>query len=105
MPLGNLTVVERIDALGPMRALRCTVVGDNAYPTGGSPGLLAKIRAALKGQENIVAVFGQGDNGDRLLEYDHANDKLRVRVISTGAEVAPANDQSSATYGLVIFTY
>ena len=103
MALGALTIVERIDSQGPRRISRCTLVGDGAYPTGGSTGLLAALRTALKSAgENIISVKAEGNNGDRLLEYDHANEKLIVRVISTAAEVANAVDLSGVTFGLVV---
>ena len=103
MALGTLTVVEKVEAVGPLKLYRCTLVGDSSYPTGGSTGLLAKLKAATK--ENgldILAVLPQGSNGDRHLEYDHANEKLFVRVMSTGLERANATDESGATYGLTI---
>lgn len=104
MALGALTIVSSAAAVGPLKLYRCSLVGDSSYPTGGSTGLLAKLKAAT--DENglaIVSVQPEGvSNGDRHLEYDHANEKLLVRVMSTGLERAAATDESGVTYGLLI---
>lgn len=103
MALGTFAVVEKVEGQGPLGVARCTQVGDSSYPTGGSTGLLAKLKAALGGRAvNIISVRGEGPNGDRHIEYDHANDKLLVRVMSTGAETANTTNESGNTYGLVI---
>lgn len=101
MALGNLTIVERVDAVGPVFHFRCTLVGDGAYPAGGSTGLLAKLRTATGMPNlNIISVKDEGILADAA-EYDHANEKLFIRVKATGVESAVAN-QSGVTYGLYI---
>ena len=103
MSLGALTVVEKLEASAPVIVARCTLVGDSSYPTGGSGGLLAKLQAALGGRQvNIISVQGEGPNGDRHLEYNHAADKLLVRVMSTGVETANTTNESGVTYGLTV---
>lgn len=101
MALGAITVVENAAAQGPVFWDRVTVVGDDAYPAGGSAGFEAAYRAAAKADREIVAIVNDDLNGDNLLEYDHANDKLFVRVRSTGVESAVA-DQSGTTYRLTV---
>jgi len=103
MALGTLTVVESVAGVGPIRVDRVTIVGDGAYPAGGSTGLLAKLRTALKLPAlNIVSVKGQSDPATvSELEYDHTNEKLFARVRTTGVESAVSN-QSGVTYGLVV---
>jgi hypothetical protein len=102
MALGTLAIVSSVVG-GGIFVDRCTLVGDGSYPTGGSTGLLAKLRTLHKSNGlSILSVKPEGDNGDRLPEYDHANAKLKVRVISTAAEVANATDLSGVTFGLVI---
>lgn len=105
MALGTLTIVESAAAAGgPVFVYRCTLVGDSSYPTGGTTGLLAKLRtAASKPSLNILSVQGEGDNGDRHLEYVHSSEKLFVRVMSTGADTANATNESGTTYGLTIW--
>ncbi len=104
MALGALAVVEEVAAVGPVKIGRYTLVGDGAYSAGGSAGLLAKLKALHGENCNILSVQGEGPNGDAHLEYDHAAEKLFVRVMSTGVESAVAN-QSGITYGLVITRY
>lgn len=101
MALGNLTVLTRADAVGPVYHIRCTVVGDNAYAAGGSAGLLDKLRAALGLPGlSIIAVADQSAPGTvAALSYDFTNQKLFARVRSSGAESAVA-DQSGVTYVL-----
>ena len=103
MSLGALTIVERVDAVGPVFHIRATLVGDGAYSSGGSTGLLAKLKTALGDDSvNIIAVKGQSDPATLSeLEYDHTNEKLFARVRTTGVESAVAN-QSGVTYGLYI---
>jgi len=106
MALGTFTLVEQAASVGPITHIRCTVVGPASYTTGGVAGLLALVRAALGGATmNIMSVQSEGDNGDHLVSYDHANEKLFLRVASTGAEVANAADKSATTFGLHIVCY
>ncbi len=104
MALGALTILEGADAIGPIRFLRCNLVGDATYASGGSAGLLAKLRTLTQQANlNILAVIDQGGGAAPLsrMEYDHANEKLFARVKTTGAESAVAN-QSGDTYNLLI---
>lgn len=105
MALGTITLVERAAAQGPLFVDRISIVGDDAYPAGGTPDFESLFQAAdsvLSGRE-IVAVLADDLNGDNALEYDHANDKLFVRVRSTGAESA-VSDQSGNTYRLTVLS-
>lgn len=103
MALGALTIVEKVDGVGPVFHIRATIVGDSAYAAGGSTGLLAALKAVLKDDNvNIISVVGQSAPSTASeLEYDHTNEKLFARVRTTGAESAVA-DQSGVTYGLCI---
>ncbi len=122
--LGTLTIVKTIE-LGNCKLINATLVGDAAYAAGGTPGLLVALRAALKDRGlQILSLKGEGGDvaggatvGVRL-EYVQpvfatpgdpfsaisSGDKLFVRVLSTGAESADA-DQSDATYNLFIVAY
>lgn len=103
MALGTLAIVERVDGVGPVFHLRCSLVGDAAYGAGGSAGLLAALKTLLKDDGiNIFSVHDQSIPGTvSRLEYDHATDKVFARVRTTGVESAVAN-QSAITYGLYI---
>ncbi len=104
MSLGTLTVLEGGESPnGPLWVERCTLVGDSAYPTGGSVGLLAALRTLKKSNNlNIIAVFGQ-DNAGKQIGYDHANDKLKVYAAG-GTETANSTDLSASTLNLVIIS-
>lgn len=128
--LGTL-VIKKIIELGNAKLVRATLVGDAAYTTGGTAGLLPALRAALKDdglQILSVTDLGSGDSaggatigvrpeyiqpvfttndvyGDKDPRSAIASgDKLFIRVLSTGAESADA-DQSDATYNLQIIAY
>lgn len=102
MALGAFAIVEKVQTDGPLWTCRCTIVGDGAYPAGGSTGLLAKLRAALAANVDILSVVDQSaPTTVSRLEYDHTNEKLFARVRTTGVESA-VGDQSGVTYGLVI---
>ena len=104
MSLGTFTVLEGGESPnGPLWVERCTVVGDNAYPTGGSVGLLAALRAFKKSNNlNIIAVIGQDNSGQRVT-YDHANDKLKVYV-AAGTEQPATTNLSATTYNFVVIS-
>jgi len=103
MALGALTLVEKVEGVGPLFIYRCNILGDGAYGAGGSTGLLAKLRTLTKQANlNIIGVIPQSlPSTVSELEYDHTNEKLFARVRTTGVESAVA-DQSAITYGLVI---
>lgn len=105
MALGTLTVVSDTKAQGPVRFIKATLVGDGAYSTGGSTGLLAKLQAALS--QNGLAILDVRDayaattTRATHVVYDVANDKLIARTTSTGAEFT-TGDQSGTTHTLWI---
>lgn len=104
MSLGTLTVLEGGESPnGPLWIERCTLVGDNAYATGGSVGLLAALRTFKKSNNlNIIAVLGQ-DNAGKQIGYDHATDKFKVYAAG-GAETANATDLSASTFNIVVIS-
>jgi len=103
MALGAITVVERVASQGPVFYDRVTIVGDGAYASGGSAGFEALFRAAVGSDRTIVGLVGEFDGTINSLEYDHANDKLFVRVRATGVESA-VSDQSGNTYRALIIS-
>lgn len=60
---------------------------DNSYPTGGYAIEFGFIPAFLVTQVE----------GNYIGEYDNANEKVKIKLVSTGAEVAAATDLSSVT--------
>jgi hypothetical protein len=68
-------------------------LGDGAYPTGGTAAIAAAI-AAVSGMapKTIVAIKHLWSSTPKyILEWDRANDKLRVLDTNTGAENVTAN--------------
>lgn len=104
MALGTLTLVAGVASQGPLFFDEVTLVGDGAYPTGGSTGLKAKLQAATGSQREPIAVVPQHPGGAFFLNYDHANEKLQVRAGASGAEVANESDQSAVTYKMLVIS-
>lgn len=103
--LGTLTVVEQIKSQGPVRVTRFTLVGDADYATGGTAGLLAKVKEKLVSyNENIVAVIDQSVAAATYLVYDHTNNKLVAFVRTTGVEVAAGTDLHATTFDIVVIS-
>lgn len=76
--------------------------GDGAYPTGGTAAFKAYVQNQTgKAIDQVLGVIPQSC-GDNKPEYDIANDKLFVRVISTAAEVANATNLSAVTFNLIV---
>lgn len=105
MALGTLTVLTDTPAQGPVRFIKATIVGDGSYSAGGSTGLLAALRAALKSANLAILDCRDAYQSDVTrathVVYDTVNDKLISRTTSTGAEFATAN-QSGTTHTLFI---
>jgi hypothetical protein len=76
--------------------------GDGAYPTGGTAGFQASVRAITGDQREIVVVDDVGAIAGFYAVYDKANDKLKVFVRTTGVEVANATDLSGTTFKLCV---
>ncbi len=89
----------------PLYALRVSFAGDGNYPTGGTADFEGSMQAALASVGlrglKVLGVISE-ICGDNKCEYDFANDKLLVRVISTGAEVANAANLSGTTFNLLV---
>lgn len=101
MALGTVTSVSATAAQGPVFTDRLTVVGDSSYPTGGTAGLAAALKALRKDQRDIVSVVDEGVATNKI-EYDKANDKLLCYVRATGAQVANATDLSGTTFKICV---
>lgn len=104
MALGAMVSISAAAAQGPIFFDTVSVVGDGAYPTGGSTGLQAKLQA-LRGDGRVIieaaAVVGSGN----VIEYDATSDHLRSYIQDAGgqlAEVGNAVDMSATTFKLVI---
>jgi hypothetical protein len=103
MALGAITTVKtQSKPMAPVFHDLITVVGDGAYPAGGTAGFLASFRTAVGQTREILAVIDQSQPDTvSALEYDHTNDKLFARVRATGVESAVSN-QSGVTYRLLV---
>jgi hypothetical protein len=111
MALGAITVVESAVADGPVRMDLLSFAADGAYPTGGSAGFQAAVRAALnKGNLEIVGVIPQ-DCGGYSVTYDKAADKLKVYTNDNdnvadgpGVQVANAANLGGVTFKVLVLT-
>ncbi len=84
---------------GNQRYWQGNIQFDSSYPTGGEA-----ITAASFGMHTIkaVSVTGGVDTEDRVVQWDQANSKLEVIVMSTGAQAANASDQSAVDCNVVV---
>jgi hypothetical protein len=85
MSLGALTLVEEtVAGNGGPKFSRITLVGDGAYPAGGSLGFGIAFRAATKQRRKILQVANDGaGNGNTDLEYVHPGPALLTQVDPT----------------------
>ena len=98
--IGTIASVQSAGAKpsAPLFADLITVVGDAAYPAGGTVGFLAAFQAAMGSSRTIVGVVDQSQpSTTSALEYDFTNDKLLARVRTTGVE-------SAVTYRLLVLS-
>lgn len=89
-------------ASAPMRAARISFPGDASYSSNGTPNFSAFVQTCLKERITKILDVIPGDCGDNKPEYDYTNDKLKVRVISSGAEVAGAVNLSGTTFNMTV---
>lgn len=105
MALGTITItpkVEKSDAV--LYAEYVSIVGDGAYPTGGSTGFTASYTPVLKqGGREILAVIDL-TNGANYLAYNKATDSLQAFVRATGAEVANTTNLSGTTFTVLVLS-
>lgn len=84
---------------------RITVVGDAAYPSGGTVGLKAALEALTSDTRTIIAVIDAGVNGGYLSRYNVASDKL-IALLGNGAGVLveATGNISATTFTLVVLS-
>jgi hypothetical protein len=111
MALGTITI-NKVSKFGNSNQLivDCSIVGDGSYPTGGTTGLEASIRAALaasshaiKGNYDLLGIQCVDANIDRVIKYVAATDALLAVTMSTGAQVANATNLAGETYRVLAF--
>jgi hypothetical protein len=93
-------------AQGPIFMDTVTLVGDGAYPTGGSLGLQAKLQT-LRGDGRVIIAVNVADGSGYTVQYNPLTDRLKVYEQDAGAaqaEVADAADLSAVSLKLVIFS-
>lgn len=112
MAFGTITVLKRVGGnSGSPRTDVITIVGDGAYPTGGTAAFETAVSTALGvGTIDIVGVI-MGDCGGYQAVYDHVNDKLKMYradydAVADGAlvEVPNATSLAAVTLQLTIIS-
>lgn len=112
MALGTITINKVIKTgNSPVQVVDMSIQGDDSYPTGGTTGAEATLRAALEAGDGLAGSLSNLDllaavKADGLIDsdahYDAGNDTLVVRD-GDGAQKANASDQSGETYRLLTF--
>ena len=107
MAFGTFTVNKRYGTSGSSLVhYDVSIVGDDAYPAGGTATAEALIRAGIEGADglagslsnlSLISVVSLSVSNEMPV-YDAGNDKLYVKQISDGAQVS--GDQSGTTYRL-----
>lgn len=110
MALGTITVNKVIKSGDtPLQHVDVSIVGDDAYATGGTLGLEATLRDAIETGDSLAGSLSGLDllkveKIDGLVDSDAhyvvATDALMVRD-GDGAQKANASDQSGDTYRLL----
>ena len=83
---------------------RLLLAGDASYPAGGYA-MADYLKANLSITPTVLDIRGYGKTAggiDHYVDYDIDNDKLKLYVLATGAEVAGATDVSSVALDLVL---
>jgi hypothetical protein len=85
MAIGTMTLASKdaAAASAPVFVDRITLVGDSAYPTGGSTGVQAALRALTGDQRTILAVFSIALNGGYMPIWDA--DAGKLLLLNSGA--------------------
>jgi hypothetical protein len=104
MAIGAITVVSKSQVPGPLNVDQIAFAGDGAYPSAGTPGFLALVRAALgKGNITILNVVAQECGGYQIV-YDGVADKLKVLYIdNNNAADGPMIENATANLSGVTF--
>jgi hypothetical protein len=99
--LGVVANVSASASQGPLFVDRVTLVGDALYPTAGTVGFAAALKALRGDSREIVSVVDEGV-ATNSIQYDKTNDKLLCYVRATGLQVANNVDLSGTTFKLVV---
>jgi len=97
MALGTFT--KKRDTDNRVHILKCTIVGDGAYPTGGTASFADFIGLKLGKNVKILDVKGIGTG--YILTYDYTNDKL-LAYDGALAQASNAADLSGVTFDVVV---
>lgn len=110
MAIGTLTVDGKKQSAPSQTTFidAISLVGDGAYPTGGSTGVQAALRAKTGDNRTILGVIPIGLNGGYLPVWDLANGKLIMLTTDGTAappvEVANAANLSGTTFKLLVIS-
>lgn len=103
MAIGAITISKKggVKPSAALPVVKFTMVGDNAYPAGGSVGVEAALKVEASQGVTILGVVDVTADATHYAAWDGTNGKLVVFVRATGLEVAPAVDLSGTTFNLL----
>ena len=104
LPAPNNKGTQGQTTMRPNFQTRLIFNGDSSYPAGGYE-MADYLKANLNITPTVLDMRGYGKTAgviDHFLDYDIDNDKLKLYVLATGAEVAGATDVSSVVLDVVL---
>lgn len=106
-----LTAYAKIEEAGlspsdPNPILVISFTGDSSYPIGGYTAFSTFVATNTARSTNVVAVTGFGDKSGTsyTVQYDAANDTLKVRAGATGIELADTTDLSTVAFVVTVWS-
>ena len=103
MAIGTITIGKKVgqkpSAAAPI--IGFTMVGDSDYPTGGSVGVEAALKAKVGQGVTILGAADMTADATFYLAWDATNGKLLAFVRATGLEAAAHVDLSGTTFDLL----
>lgn len=117
MSLGTITITKVRETADGGQEILMSFLGDTSYPTGGTAGFNALVRAAIKakhvaatdalvrGAEQVAVMAVVPQNcGQYIPSYDYTNDKLFVQDggSATLAEVAGTTALNGTTFKVLV---
>lgn len=98
MALGTITTKRDTNNL--LHVYKCTILGDGAYPTGGTASFKTTISNKLG--KSVKIIDAKGVASGYIATYDYSNDKLKVYTDAL-VEASNAADLSAVLFDVTVW--